>query len=251
MKIVSEAERPTTRLGRGPSCLLLVPGPHSRLPRGLCERGPEPVLTSEAGPLSAPGQEKVTNSWHRLCTTKQQTAGEETGEGTGEEKRWLQPDVTTSRGAFSPAPWAYAEVQLLGTPTSHLKLTRGQQTRHTRRSTPLRSPKRTDVGTERCSSDRAAWEVAGSRAGSCHIGSTCHPTQRCPRGGHVPTQRPGKALHTPSPGRWTSWGACTCGEAAVLGTASPERRGSPRIPTKDTDSFLAVPTLSDSFVAHT
>lgn len=32
------------------------------------------VLTSEAGPLSAPGQEKVTNSWHRLCTTKQQTA---------------------------------------------------------------------------------------------------------------------------------------------------------------------------------
>lgn len=31
------------------------------------------VLTSDAGPLSAPGQEKVTNSWQRLCTTKQQT----------------------------------------------------------------------------------------------------------------------------------------------------------------------------------
>lgn len=35
---------------------------------------PGQILTSEAGPLSAPGQEKVTNSWHRLCTTKQQTA---------------------------------------------------------------------------------------------------------------------------------------------------------------------------------
>lgn len=33
------------------------------------------LLTSEAGPLSAPGQEKVTNSWQRLWTTKQQTAG--------------------------------------------------------------------------------------------------------------------------------------------------------------------------------
>lgn len=32
------------------------------------------LLTSEAGPLSAPGQEKVTNSWHLLWTTKQQTA---------------------------------------------------------------------------------------------------------------------------------------------------------------------------------
>lgn len=31
------------------------------------------VLTSVSGPLSAPGQEKVTNSWHLLWTTKQQT----------------------------------------------------------------------------------------------------------------------------------------------------------------------------------
>lgn len=30
-------------------------------------------LTSVSGPLSAPGQEKVTNSWHRLWTTKQHT----------------------------------------------------------------------------------------------------------------------------------------------------------------------------------
>lgn len=33
-------------------------------------------LTSDAGPLSAPGQEKVTNSWQRLWTTKQHTGGE-------------------------------------------------------------------------------------------------------------------------------------------------------------------------------
>lgn len=31
------------------------------------------LLTSDAGPLSAPGQEKVTNSWQRLWTTKQHT----------------------------------------------------------------------------------------------------------------------------------------------------------------------------------
>lgn len=35
------------------------------------------VLTSESGPLSAPGQEKETNSWHLLCTTKLQTARKE------------------------------------------------------------------------------------------------------------------------------------------------------------------------------
>lgn len=32
------------------------------------------LLTSVSGPLSAPGQEKETNSWHLLCTTKQHTA---------------------------------------------------------------------------------------------------------------------------------------------------------------------------------
>lgn len=36
---------------------------------------PESELTSVSGPLSAPGQEKVTNSWHRLWTTKQHTEG--------------------------------------------------------------------------------------------------------------------------------------------------------------------------------
>lgn len=35
------------------------------------------LLTSDAGPLSAPGQEKVTNSWQRLWTTKQQTGERE------------------------------------------------------------------------------------------------------------------------------------------------------------------------------
>lgn len=54
---------------------------------------PCPLLTSEAGPLSAPGQEKVTNSWQRLCTTKQQTAKEKIRvggreKGSGEEKEW-------------------------------------------------------------------------------------------------------------------------------------------------------------------
>jgi len=34
-------------------------------------------LTSDAGPLSAPGQEKVTNSWQRLWTTKPHTGGRE------------------------------------------------------------------------------------------------------------------------------------------------------------------------------
>lgn len=34
-------------------------------------------LTSVSGPLSAPGQQKVTNSWHRLWTTKQHTVEEE------------------------------------------------------------------------------------------------------------------------------------------------------------------------------
>lgn len=45
------------------------------------------VLTSEAGPLSAPGQEKVTNSWHLLCTTKQQTAKRTQGQGQGHHER--------------------------------------------------------------------------------------------------------------------------------------------------------------------
>lgn len=34
------------------------------------------LLTSVSGPLSAPGQENVTNSWHLLWTTKQQTVGD-------------------------------------------------------------------------------------------------------------------------------------------------------------------------------
>lgn len=39
------------------------------------------LLTSDAGPLSAPGQEKVTNSWQRLWTTKQQTGERERERG--------------------------------------------------------------------------------------------------------------------------------------------------------------------------
>jgi hypothetical protein len=31
------------------------------------------LLTSESGPLSAPGHVKETNSWQRLCTTKLHT----------------------------------------------------------------------------------------------------------------------------------------------------------------------------------
>jgi len=42
-------------------------------------------LTSDAGPLSAPGQEKVTNSWQRLWTTKPHTRGE--GERERERER--------------------------------------------------------------------------------------------------------------------------------------------------------------------
>lgn len=57
------------------------------------------VLTSEAGPLSAPGQENVTNSWQRLCTTKQQTAkerGKGGGQGEREEEAIRLLHVTTS-----------------------------------------------------------------------------------------------------------------------------------------------------------
>lgn len=32
------------------------------------------TLTSESAPLSAPGHLNVTYSWHRLCTTNEQTA---------------------------------------------------------------------------------------------------------------------------------------------------------------------------------
>lgn len=63
----------TQGLNHNPSLALLVlpvncPLPPSFRPALLS------LLTSEAGPLSAPGQEKVTNSWHLLWTTKQQTA---------------------------------------------------------------------------------------------------------------------------------------------------------------------------------
>lgn len=38
---------------------------------------PNEILTSESGPLSAPGHVKETNSWHLLWTTKLQTETEE------------------------------------------------------------------------------------------------------------------------------------------------------------------------------
>lgn len=54
-----------------------------------------PALTSEAGPVSAPGQEKVTNSWQRLWTTKQQTAERR------ESREWtLQPRARTDTHSF-------------------------------------------------------------------------------------------------------------------------------------------------------
>lgn len=52
------------------------------------------ILTSEAGPLSAPGQEKVTNSWHRLCTTKQQTAERREGQ---RQSCAMGPELCTPR----------------------------------------------------------------------------------------------------------------------------------------------------------
>ena len=58
-----------------------------------------PLLTSEAGPLSAPGQEKVTNSWQRLCTTKQQTAKEKMRVGKPGWAHWLI-------WAWVPREWA-------------------------------------------------------------------------------------------------------------------------------------------------
>ena len=54
------------------------------------------VLTSESGPLSAPGQEKVTNSWQRLWTTKQHTV--ETGETINQQMlQWHNNNNTKYR----------------------------------------------------------------------------------------------------------------------------------------------------------
>lgn len=102
MKNVPEAIRTSMCLGTRPPSLLYSQGPHSRWPwtkgGGWC-----PLLTSEAGPLSAPGQENVTNSWHRLCTTKQQTARENKGrrwgggEGEREEREREMVKTWTSR----------------------------------------------------------------------------------------------------------------------------------------------------------
>lgn len=70
----------------GPLCLGLLTCTYPKRKHHLCtEKIQCLILTSEAGPLSAPGQEKVTNSWHRLCTTKQQTTKEKTQE-RGERK---------------------------------------------------------------------------------------------------------------------------------------------------------------------
>ena len=85
MKIVSEA------VGTMTSWLFVSVYSQSpkRMHRLRTERGGQrPLLTSEAGPLSAPGQEKVTNSWHRLCTTKQQTAKEKMRAGGKGEGKW-------------------------------------------------------------------------------------------------------------------------------------------------------------------
>lgn len=66
----------------------------SRVPR---------VLTSEAGPLSAPGQEKVTNSWQRLWTTKQHTVQRE----QTEQRVELQPCTPSDSGSFVRFHWLF------------------------------------------------------------------------------------------------------------------------------------------------
>lgn len=57
------------------------------------------LLTSVSGPLSAPGQENVTSSWHLLWTTKQQTAeGRKTQQGsvyTGEMNKDKSRNIKT------------------------------------------------------------------------------------------------------------------------------------------------------------
>lgn len=59
------------------------------------------LLTSVSGPLSAPGQENVTNSWHLLWTTKQQTAEEESKRRDREIRKEIQSpernDIYTGR----------------------------------------------------------------------------------------------------------------------------------------------------------
>ncbi len=55
------------------------------------------ILTSESGPLSAPGQPNVTNSWHLLCTTKQQTG----------RKRIKLADIKTLESPGQPADWDF------------------------------------------------------------------------------------------------------------------------------------------------
>lgn len=51
------------------------------------------LLTSVSGPLSAPGQQNVTNSWHLLWTTKQQTAerrGKRLAGNEQERKKYIE-----------------------------------------------------------------------------------------------------------------------------------------------------------------
>lgn len=60
------------------------------------------LLTSVSGPLSAPGQQNVTNSWHLLWTTKQQTAGKKRDERKAEKKekvreRFRERQITERR----------------------------------------------------------------------------------------------------------------------------------------------------------
>lgn len=116
--IVSEAERPTTRLGRGPSRPLLVPKAHPPSPRGLHREGTQrggracTYVRGRAlvGAWAGEGDEFMAPLVHDEaadCRTGNK------GGDRGREKRSLQPAVT-SHGPSAPAPCAEAEVPLLG-----------------------------------------------------------------------------------------------------------------------------------------
>lgn len=73
---------------------------------------PESELTSVSGPLSAPGQEKVTNSWHRLWTTKQHTEG---------GRREREDSLTTTTYDTELPPCSCAHIKWIQSPNQPLK----------------------------------------------------------------------------------------------------------------------------------
>lgn len=65
-----------------------------------------------SGPLSAPGQEKVTNSWHRLWTTKQHTEG---------GRREREDSFTTTSYDTELPPCSCAHIKWIQSPNQPLK----------------------------------------------------------------------------------------------------------------------------------